>query len=92
MDEMREFVKALLADIPENIGCDAEGAIVQPEELRGPKRCRFAVAVETVVSHALALKALAAFRNNINDIANLDDLMPFVVDLKRPMEPPSYIT
>jgi hypothetical protein len=91
MDEMREFVKALLADIPENIGCDAEEAIVQPEELRGPKRIRFAV--ETVVSHALALKALAAFRNNINDIANLDDLMPFDVDLNRPiMETPSYIS
>lgn len=91
MDQVWEFVKALLAEIPENMGCDAEGAIVQPDELREPKRCRFAV--ETVVSHALALQALEAFRNNINDIANLDDLMPFEIDLNRPiMETPSYIS
>lgn len=90
MADTWRFVEALLAEIPEDIGCDnVHGTIVQPEELREPKRCRFAV--ETVVSHALALKSLAAFRNNINDIANLDDLLVFDVDMKEHVKIPSYI-
>lgn len=89
MDDVSNFLKSLLAEVPGDIACDTEGGIVQPEELREPKRCKFAL--EIGFSHTVALEALAAFRNNINDIANLDDLRPFE-DSKWQNEIPSYIS
>jgi hypothetical protein len=79
MAELWDFVARALSHVPPDIACDTSDglSVVQPLELPEPKRCKFAI--DQSVSLSLAWKALAAFQNNLHDVANLQDLDDFDV-------------
>jgi hypothetical protein len=91
MADLWDFMARALSHIPPDIACDTEdgSSIVQPLQLPEPKRCKFTI--DQNISLPVAWKALAAFHNNLYDIANLRDLddfdEPFVGQ-----EFPSYIS
>jgi hypothetical protein len=93
MDALWTFVRRVLSHVPENIGYDTEdhSSIVQPIELPEPKRCKFEL--ESLGSTATAWRKLAAFWDNLGDVANLKDLESFEGSLHSPLgEIPSYIS
>ena len=63
--------------IPCDIGADAPDKIslILPEELPAPKRLKFVM--DKGCSSEMAYKTLAAYFNNLGDVANLADLAGF---------------
>jgi len=77
MEKFWEFVSEVAKKIPGDIGADAPDKINinLPEELPAPKRLKFVM--DKGRSSEMAYKTLAAYFNNLGDVANLADLAGF---------------